>query len=59
MEQAAILRKMSGRQRLEQALVLSDFIRELALKNILDQNRGRKLSQKELLAKLRMRLNSA
>ncbi|MDP2632198.1 MAG: hypothetical protein Q8P25_00555 [Candidatus Curtissbacteria bacterium] len=58
MKQATILRKMSGLQRLEQALSLSDFIRELAAQNILYQNYGRKLSQKDLLTKLRARLSS-
>ncbi len=55
MTQEEILRKMSGGDRLKQALMLSDFVRKLALMNIKEQNKG--LSKKELINKLRQRLN--
>ena len=57
MNQVAILRNMTGVKRLEQAFLLSDFVRELALKNI-SQHSSRKLSKKELMQKLRERINA-
>ena len=49
MDQAAILRTMTGQKRLEQAFQLSDFVRELAVKNIISSGiRSKKAIQKEL-----------
>lgn len=52
MDQAQILRKMTGEQRLKQALSLSDFVRELAIMNIKSspgtKNPSKKLLRKEL-----------
>jgi len=49
MDQAAILRTMTGQKRLEQAFQLSDLVRELAMKNIISGGiRSKKLIQKEL-----------
>lgn len=49
MDQTTILRKMTGKQRLEQALKLSDLVRELALKNITASGiQSKKVIQKEL-----------
>jgi len=49
MDQAAILRTMTGQKRLEQAFQLSDFVRELAVKNIMANGiRSKKAIQREL-----------
>ncbi len=44
---------MSGRARLEQAFKLSEFVRELALKNI---RQGRKLSKPQAMRELHRRI---
>ena len=59
MDQATFLRKMSGVERLEQGLSLSDLVRELAMNNIMKQQGKQKLSKKKLVNKLRERLVSA
>ncbi|MBI3955756.1 hypothetical protein HY339_00715 [Candidatus Gottesmanbacteria bacterium] len=53
MDQTTLLRAMSGRARLEQAFKLSDFVRELALKNI---RQGRRLSKPQAMKELRRRI---
>ena len=55
MNQIQILKKMTGEQRLDQALLLSDFTRQLALINI-KQNLGTKTTRKKLQEELRKRL---
>lgn len=47
MNQWQILRKMTGKERLEQALILSDFVRDLAIQNI-KENLGSKASKKAI-----------
>lgn len=44
-----LLRRMSGLARLEQAFKLSDFVRELSLKNI---RQGRKLTKVQAIQEL-------
>lgn len=56
MDQQQILQNLSGEKRLEQALLLSDFVRELAIKNIRTQL-GRKASKKKIMEKLKERLS--
>ncbi len=56
LKQEDILRGLSGEKRLEQAFILSDFVRMLAISNIKDEY-GEKLSKKEIFAKLKRRLN--
>ena len=58
MDQATFLRKMSGVERLEQGLSLSDLVRELAMNNIVKQQGRQKLSKEKLVNKLRARLVS-
>ncbi len=53
MDQASVLRKLSGETRLSQALRLSDFVRELALINI---NGDKHLSRKQAIKELRERI---
>ena len=55
MNQIQILKKMTGEQRLDQALLLSDFTRQLALINI-KQNLGTKTTRKKIQEELRKRL---
>ena len=55
MNQIQILKKMTGEQRLNQALLLSDFTRQLALINI-KQNLGTKTTGKRIQEELRKRL---
>lgn len=55
MNQLQILKKLSGQKRLQQAFFLSDFVRELAIRNIKDQL-GRNVSRKEVLKKLKQRI---
>lgn len=56
MDQAKILRKMTGEQRLEQAFELSDLTRDLAIINIKEQL-GKKASKKKVMEMLKRRLN--
>lgn len=53
MDQTTLLARMSGEERLEQAFKLSDFVRELALKNI---RVGKKLTKKQALRELARRM---
>lgn len=53
--QAQILRKMTGEARLEQAFYLSDLTRELAMADIREKL-GKKASSEAVLKKLRERL---
>ena len=49
MDQAAILRTMTGEKRLEQAFQLSDLVRELSVKNIIASgSRSKTKIRKEL-----------
>lgn len=57
MNQIQILLKMTGEQRLDQALNLSDFVRELAIKNI-KNHFGEKVSKKKIQTELRRRILS-
>jgi hypothetical protein len=41
MDHLQILQKMPGKKKLEQSFQLSDFVRELAIKNIKEQLGGR------------------
>ncbi len=56
MDQTMLLRKLTGEQRLEQAFKLSDFVRELARKNI---RKGKKLTKHQELEALKKRLQYA
>jgi hypothetical protein len=50
MDQLTLLRKMTPEQRLEQAFILSDQARELAIKNIQDRKKlSRKAAMKEYM----------
>lgn len=49
MDQTQVLRRMSGRARLEQAFKLSDFVRDLSLKNI---RKDKKLTKKQAIREL-------
>lgn len=53
MDQATILRKLTGIKRLEQAFSLSDLVREISLKNI---NSTKNLTKKQALRELSKRL---
>lgn len=53
MDQTSLLRRMSGRARIEQAFKLSNLVRELALKNIQE---GRRLTKIQVLRELRSRI---
>ncbi len=55
MNQIQVLRKMTGEQRLKQALILSDFTRELAVKNI-KENLGKDATKIEIQRELKKRL---
>lgn len=55
MNQAQVLQKLTGMQRLEQAFQLSDFVRELAVINI-KELLGAKATKKNIREKLRERL---
>lgn len=57
MDQINVLRKMTGEQRLDQAIQLSELVRELAIINIKDQ-KGNKISKRELRKKLLIRLGN-
>jgi len=54
MDQIDYLRKMTGEQRLRQALLLSDAVAEIARQGIKDMYPG--ISKKELAKKLRERI---
>lgn len=54
MIQEEILQKMSGENRLKQALMLSDFVRKLAIMNIKEQ--GKASTKKEFIKELLKRL---
>lgn len=56
MDQSQILKKMNGKQRLEQAFSLSDFTRELMIKNIMDTY-GQKATKEFIREKVKERLN--
>jgi len=56
MEQAKGLRKMSGEERMEQALRLSEFVRELAVVNI-KEKLGPKATKRQIATALRRRLH--
>ncbi len=56
MEQAKGLKKMSGEERLEQAFMLSEFVRELAVVNIREKL-GPKATKKQMAMALRRRLH--
>ena len=56
MEQAKGLRKMSGEERMEQALRLSEFVRELAVVNI-KEKLGPKATKRQIATALRWRLH--
>lgn len=53
--QEAVLKRMSGEERLEQAFSLSELVRELALKNI-KHKYGRDVGKGKLLKELKKRL---
>jgi len=55
MNQIQVLQKMSGEQRLNQAFLLSDFTRELAILNI-KKNLGKKTTKKRIQEELKKRL---
>lgn len=55
MNQVQVLQKLSGEQRLKQALILSDFVRELAIKNI-KKELGKKATPKKIQKELHRRL---
>ncbi len=55
MNQATILRRLSGKVRLEQALALSDFVRNLVGRDI----KKKKLSQRVFISELARRIRLA
>ena len=55
MSQAQILRRMSGIARLEQAIKLSDFVRNLAMRDL----KKNKLSSRQIEKELRHRFELA
>jgi len=57
MKQEEILKKLSGEKRLNQAFLLSDFVRELSIRNIKDTACS-KITKKQIIKKLRQRLES-
>lgn len=57
MRQSQILKKMSGIKRLEQSFLLSDFVLEIAKKNI-RENLGTKTTTKRINSELAKRLLS-
>lgn len=53
MDQYTLLRRLSGRARLEQAFKLSDFVRELSVKKIQSEKRcSPKQSVRELMKRM-------
>ncbi len=53
MNQTMLLRRLTGAQRLEQAFKLSDFVRELSLKNIQAEKKcSRKQAVREFLKRM-------
>lgn len=56
MNQAKALRKLTGEQRLEQAFMLSEFVRELAISDI-KERLGPRAAKKEIAAALLRRLH--
>lgn len=58
MNQLQILKKLGAEKRLEQALELSEFVRELALDNI-KKNQPARISTRQAHQKLLERLNGA
>jgi|GEM_PF-4723938 len=56
MNQARVLRKLTGEERLEQAFMLSEFVRELAVSDI-KERLGPRTTKKEIAATLRRRLH--
>lgn len=55
MDQVALLKKMSGEKRLEQAIMLSDFTRKLAIEGIKSEL-GPKATKSQILFRLKQRL---
>ena len=55
MNQAQFLRRLSGRERLEQALSLSDFVRSLVMRDI----KKKKLSPESVAKELERRIRLA
>lgn len=55
MNQIQVLQKMTGEQRLNQAFLLSDFTRELAILNI-KKNLGKKATKERIQQELKKRL---
>lgn len=55
MDQISLLKKISGEKRLEQALMLSDFSRKLAMEGI-KYELGPKATKAQILARLKQRL---
>lgn len=53
MDQTQLLRRMSGKSRLEQAFRLSDFVRELSLKNI---RTDKKITKKQAIREVSRRI---
>lgn len=56
MNQARVLRKLTGEERLEQAFMLSEFVRELAVSDI-KERLGPRATKKKIAAALRRRLD--
>jgi len=56
MNQARVLRKLTGEERLEQAFMLSEFVRELVVTNI-KERLGPRATKKEITVALRRRLH--
>jgi hypothetical protein len=54
MDQTILLRRMSGKARIEQAFKRSNLVRELALKNIQE---GKRLTNIQALRELRLRIS--
>lgn len=55
LKQEDLLRKLTPEKRLKQAILLSDFVRKLAIANI-KKEYGNKLSKEEIIDKLKERL---
>ena len=55
MDQDSILRNLSGEQKIEQAFLLSEFVRDLAKQNIKKQL-GKKATNKKIINELQKRL---
>ncbi len=54
MDQASILRHMSGLARLKQALSLSDFVRDLAVRDLKKKKLSPREKEKELTRRLEL-----